>query len=289
MPGGVFSNTRVTSSLRASEKLSAQLYLRIQRILTRLTIEVAMNMKRSSNENDIEAVRREIISYVRTYIRENELKENDKLPSESFLTETFSTNRNTVRSALATLKAQGVIYSRQGKGFFVAERPQPLVYRHDNSLGFSEILGNGTRNFNSHVLSVELKTPTDADCEMLKITPDDPVYYLRQLRTIDGEDLAVCLSVIPARFAPDLEKYTEDFKGTNNIFLNTYHYPHPVCSWVHLEASLPTREEIELLNISENMPILQQENLFVVTGMGAIEYFKVRARGDMFHFSMEFI
>ena len=58
------------------------------------------------NNTNIEATRREIISYIRSYIRENELKENDKLPSESFLTEAFSTNRNTVRSALATLKAQ---------------------------------------------------------------------------------------------------------------------------------------------------------------------------------------
>lgn len=241
------------------------------------------------NNTNIEATRREIISYIRSYIRENELKENDKLPSESFLTEAFSTNRNTVRSALATLKAQGIIYSQKGKGFFVSARPQPLVYRHDNSLGFSEILNNGTRNFGSIILSVELKSPTHKDCEMLNIAPGEPVYYLRQLRTISGQGLAVCLSVIPAKFVPELEKHTDNFKGTNNIFLNVYHFPHPVCTWVHLEASLPTRKEIELLNISDNMPILQQENVFVVTDMGAIEYFKVRARGDMFHFSMEFI
>lgn len=242
-----------------------------------------------TSKRDIEQTRQEIISYIRSYIREHELTENDRLPSENFLTEAFSTNRNTVRSALATLKAQGIIYSRKGKGFFVSERPQPLVYRHDNSLGFSEILNNGSRNFGSIILSVELREPTETDCAHLELLKAEPVYYLRQLRTLGGRGLAVCLSVIPAKFVPKLEKHTDDFKGTNNIFLNVYHFPHPVCKWVNLEASLPTSQEIELLNITENLPILQQENVFVVTDLGPIEYFKVRARGDMLHFSMEFM
>lgn len=241
-----------------------------------------------SNSENIESKRREIISYIRSYIREHDLSENDKLPSENCLADLFSTNRNTVRSALATLKSQGIIYSRKGKGFFVSGRPNPLVYKHENSLGFSEILNKGTRNFTSNILSVELKHPSARDMDMLKIKADDMVYYLKQLRTIGGQKLAVCLSVIPAAYVPGLEEHIDNYKGTNNIFINTYHLPHPVCAWVHLKASLPSPEEVRLLDISDNMPILQQENVFAITGMGPVEYFIVRARGDIFHFSMEF-
>ena len=49
-----------------------------------------------------------------------------------------------------------------------------------------------------------------------------------------------------------------------------------------------SKEELELLNISENIPILKQEGLFYIEGVGNIEYFIVRARGDSFRFSMDF-
>ncbi|MGN0156036.1 MAG: GntR family transcriptional regulator [Lachnospiraceae bacterium] len=243
---------------------------------------------RSASSSEVESKRREIISYIRKYIMEHDLTENDKIPSENCLAERFSTNRNTVRSALATLKSQGIIYSCKGKGFFVSGRPNPLVYKHENSLGFSEILNKGTKNFTSKVLSVELRSPCEKDMDMLKIGRGEQVYYLRQLRTIGGQKLAVCLSVIPEKFVPGLEKHMEPYSGTNNIFMNTYHLPHPACTWVRLEASLPTSSEARILEIPDNMPILQQENVFAITDMGPVEYFVVRARGDIFHFAMEF-
>lgn len=237
---------------------------------------------------EVENKRREIISYIRKYIMEHDLKENDRLPSENCLAEMFSTNRNTVRSALATLKSQGTIYSLKGKGFFVSERPNPLVYKHENSLGFSEILNKGTRNFTSMILSVELRSPSEKDRDMLKIGRGEQVYYLRQLRTLGEKKLAICLSVIPEKFVPGLEEHIEDYRGTNHIFMNIYHLPHPVCTWVRLEADLPTESEARRLEIPENMPILQQENIFAITDVGPVEYFVVRARGDIFHFAMEF-
>lgn len=247
-----------------------------------------MNNERSNDISETEAKRRKITSYLKKYIRENELSEHDKIPSENAIAEKFHVNRNTVRSALAILKAQGIIYSEKGRGFFIAERPRPVIYHHDNSLGFSEILNNGKRSFTSSLLSLEKKKPTRRDCRKLGIEPGEMVYYLKQLRTLGGKKLAVCLSVIPEKFVPDLEKHTDNFSGTNNIFVNAYHYPHPECKSVYLAASLPTAEEMEVLEIPDDMPILQQENVFTVQDLGAIEYFKVRARGDMLHFSMEF-
>lgn len=247
-----------------------------------------MTAERTTEVTEVETLRRKITSYLKRYIRENELKENDRLPSENAISERFHVNRNTVRGAMAILKAQGIIYSEKGRGFFVAERPKPVIYHHDNSLGFSEILNNGTRSFTSSLLSLTKRKPTKRDCKKLRIRPEENVYYLEQLRTLGGKKLAVCLSVIPEKYVPDLESHTSGFHGTNHIFVNGYHYPHPECVWVYLEASLPTAREMELLEISDDMPILQQENLFVIQDLGPIEYFRVRARGDMLHFSMEF-
>ena len=45
----------------------------------------------------------------------------DKLPSEQELREQFDVSRQTVRSALAVLEEEGLIYGRQGSGNFVRD------------------------------------------------------------------------------------------------------------------------------------------------------------------------
>jgi GntR family transcriptional regulator, transcriptional repressor for pyruvate dehydrogenase complex len=58
------------------------------------------------------------------------LQPGDRLPTEHYLSENFGVSRNVVREAIASLRAQGMIESRQGVGAFVAMRasdPAPRV------------------------------------------------------------------------------------------------------------------------------------------------------------------
>ena len=56
------------------------------------------------------------------------LKENDKLPSEQELGETFRISRITVRKALEELQNRNFIYKKQGQGSFVLSRKQRNKY-----------------------------------------------------------------------------------------------------------------------------------------------------------------
>ena len=58
-------------------------------------------------------------------IASGRLKPGDRLPTEHFLSENFGVSRNVVREAIASLRAQGLIESRQGIGAFVAAARQP--------------------------------------------------------------------------------------------------------------------------------------------------------------------
>jgi DNA-binding FadR family transcriptional regulator len=51
------------------------------------------------------------------------LRPGDRLPTEQFLSQNFGVSRNVVREGIATLRAQGLIQSRQGVGVFVSEPP----------------------------------------------------------------------------------------------------------------------------------------------------------------------
>lgn len=55
-------------------------------------------------------------------IKEDNLQEGDKLPSEHALQEKFSSSRHTIRAALSELELEGIIYKEHGLGSFVANQ-----------------------------------------------------------------------------------------------------------------------------------------------------------------------
>jgi GntR family transcriptional repressor for pyruvate dehydrogenase complex len=62
-------------------------------------------------------------------ITRGELAPGDQLPTEKVLAETFGVSRAVVREAVARLKADGRIETRQGSGAFVALAPKSLNFR----------------------------------------------------------------------------------------------------------------------------------------------------------------
>ena len=67
-----------------------------------------------------EVVAKDIISR----IKQNEFETTLKLPTEDEMIEYYQVSRNTVRSALKLLTSQGIIFSRQGSGFYIRQRRQ---------------------------------------------------------------------------------------------------------------------------------------------------------------------
>jgi GntR family transcriptional repressor for pyruvate dehydrogenase complex len=62
-------------------------------------------------------------------ISSGRLRHGDRLPTEQFLAENFGVSRNVVREAIASLRSQGLVQSRQGLGAFVSlpqETTEPL-------------------------------------------------------------------------------------------------------------------------------------------------------------------
>ncbi|RZF27294.1 FadR family transcriptional regulator [Paraburkholderia sp. UYCP14C] len=57
-------------------------------------------------------------------IASGRLRPGDRLPTEHFLSQNFGVSRNVVREAIASLRAQGLIESRQGIGAFVSTARQ---------------------------------------------------------------------------------------------------------------------------------------------------------------------
>lgn len=68
-----------------------------------------------------------IADAIMEYIKENDLKTGDRIPSERELAQEFNTSRNSVREALRVLENNGIIEVKMGKGAYITEkRPRTL-------------------------------------------------------------------------------------------------------------------------------------------------------------------
>jgi GntR family transcriptional regulator len=141
---------------------------------------------------------------VRAYLSDliaNELTIGDAVPSERVLTEKFGVSRMTVRQALDSLVADGVLQREQGRGTFVAPQHTDFEMRlttfgeEARRLGLvpsTQVIDSGTLPAGRVV------------AEALGIAPEDRVHYVERLRFADGTPMAVERAWVPVALAPDL-------------------------------------------------------------------------------------
>ncbi len=73
-------------------------------------------------------LRSELVDVLVAQIEQGELKPGERLPTEQALMEATGVSRTIVREALATLRAKGLITTRQGLGAFVSADPLPRTF-----------------------------------------------------------------------------------------------------------------------------------------------------------------
>lgn len=238
-------------------------------------------------KKDAQRLKLEIADYLLRYIRDNHLHGNGRLPSENALAAQFRVNRNVIRGALEHLRSQGRIYSQKGRGFFVVPKVQQVVFHHFSDVGFSETFQNPEFRYESRLLKWSLIDADEQKAKRMGLEKGEKLYRLKVLRSVKGLPLAVCHSEVPQRLVPGFEASLGSFYSLNDILLHRYGYAHPVCVSISVCAAMPTAEEIKLLQIGDNLPILMEVNLFEVPGVGPVEYFIVRARSDRFRLSFD--
>ncbi|WP_209021275.1 FadR/GntR family transcriptional regulator [Paracoccus ravus] len=73
-------------------------------------------------------LRSELVDTLSAQIEAGDLKPGERLPTEQAIMEATGVSRTIVREALASLRAKGMITTRQGLGAFVSHDPTPRVF-----------------------------------------------------------------------------------------------------------------------------------------------------------------
>jgi GntR family transcriptional regulator len=119
----------------------------------------------------------------------------EKLPSESELVRRFDVSRVTVRQALESLRADGVIESRHGKGWFL--RRFCAVQNLGRLQGFGEMLAPMGVKVRSKVLEIKECAIPKPVAQAFGLPEDCNVIQIARLRIAGGRVMSYDLSYFP--------------------------------------------------------------------------------------------
>lgn len=192
----------------------------------------------------------QVAADLRARIMAGELAPGSQLPSTAHLVEEFEVSNTTVQKALAVLKGEGYLTSRQGKGVYVRDR-QPFrvvagAYFPPTPGGFSyELLHVG-----------QVPAPTEV-AKVLGIMPGDHVLLRRRLLRHAGRPVEVCSSYYPMELASGSDLARPDrVRGGAPRVLAELGYPQRYFTDA-VAARMPTTEEADLLSLPD-VPIIRQ-------------------------------
>jgi len=153
---------------------------------------------------------RRIAEQLREQIESGELVPGAQLPTELELRERFNASRNTIRDAVKSLIALGLVETRPGQGTFVTERIEPFVttLSADPKTGLGG--GEGVTYQDEGRAQQRVATATDPRVEiqlaagvvpvLLKIPEGAQVVSRHQQRLIDNTPWSLQTSFYPMKF-----------------------------------------------------------------------------------------
>jgi len=148
------------------------------------------------------AIWKSIADTLATEIGSGHYRPGDRLPTEALLSTRFGVNRHTVRHALASLAASGIVHARRGAGVFVAQSPQS--YPIGRRVRFHQNVAASGRTPSRQILRLETRACDAVEAAELAIAEGSDVHVMEGLSLADGQPLAAFRSIFPAAPLPGL-------------------------------------------------------------------------------------
>jgi GntR family transcriptional regulator len=206
---------------------------------------------------------------------------NQRLPSERDLSARYNVSRMTVRQALLELVREGMIYTRTGKGTFVAE---PKIDQRLRTLsGFTQDVNSRGARPSSRVLEFKVVPATADVAAALRLVPGMEVVMLSRLRLADGIPLALETAYLPFNMFPGLLDHDFNVESLYSVLENEYN-----CTLTQaeqtIEAALTGKREAELLEVVPPAAVFKMQRMTMTSDGIPLEYVISVYRGDRYKF-----
>jgi GntR family transcriptional regulator len=224
----------------------------------------------------------QIREIIRHKIIDGEYGPGDKIPSEAELQEYFGVSRGTIRKAVDSLVAAGMLRREQGMGTFVSEpKIDELLSR---LVSFSEEMKlKGKVPGTSHIL-VSQTVPSKLVADALDIPPGESVLRIERVRCADSKPVVILTSYLPARLGV---RFNEDFSGSLFELLETKYGVDISLGDQVIEAARADQQQAGLLDIEKGDPVLViRRTSYSKTGI-PVEYVEGIYRADRYSYRIQ--
>lgn len=229
----------------------------------------------------------QIADRLRSAIADGTFEAGNALPSESQLNATFGISRATSKAALDSLKQEGLIIRKSGKGSIVqaARVEQPAVEMYSFS---DDMLRRGLRPSYSTVYAGRVRA-TDEVGNALDIQPKSVVYHSRRILKADDKPIGLALSWIPLNVFGDAVPPTEEDLNRSSLYRWLNERCNVTVASAHetIEAALAVSELAAELDIVAGAAILIIRRRSVSLDGSPAEYAVLHFRADRYRLHLE--
>jgi GntR family transcriptional regulator len=216
-------------------------------------------------------------------IESGELRGGERLPPERDLADGLGVSRMTVRQALSSLAARGLVERGVGRGTFVAR--EKLDLELGRVAGFTELMERQGLEPGAKLLSATEQPAPDVVASALGIEERGGTYRIQRVRFGGGVPLALEDSWLPAARFPGLL----ELGLTRSLYalMRELYSLEPVRAVERLQPVLARAHEAAALEVSEGSPLMLVERTAYAAGGTAVEFAHDRHRGDRASFVIE--
>ncbi|KOV74856.1 GntR family transcriptional regulator [Streptomyces sp. AS58] len=225
----------------------------------------------------------EIAEALRRAIDREEYTVGSRLPSETELAAQYAVSRGTVRQAVASLTAEGLIGSRQGaRRVVLASRRSQSFAELRSFAQWARAMG---REATGRVVEQEYRPATVEDSTRLQLPAGTPVLYVLRARGLDGEPVLLERTVYADWIAPAVESIEADCPSvTQRLYEETglvFAYGEHV-----IDAVAAGAQDADLLGIRRTSPLLRVRRVTTTHEGRPVEWSDDRYRSDAVSFSV---
>ncbi len=233
---------------------------------------------------DNQRPREDAMEKIESFIIENRLKPNDKLPSERNMCMMWEFNRTTLRSAIKQLISEGKIYSKNGSGTFVSRKK--LMKNLQDVEGFYETAKKEDRIVLSKIISSEICETTKEIGKRMELPLGHKLLQVIRIRFLEEVPVMYETSYLDYERFPDMDKYITETSSLYKILAKEYNLD-ITGGKEKLSIAYCDEKEAHYLEINEGDPVIYQSGVAVDDKGKIFEYFKSITRSEYVCFASE--
>lgn len=211
--------------------------------------------------------------------------EGERIPSENELNRMYGLSRMTVRGVLNKLTNEGILLRVAGKGTYVT--PSKISAVSPAYKGIREQLEALGYNTSTQLISLERMPAPGRVRERLSLDPEDEVFAIVRLRSVNDKPLSLHRSFVPAKLAPRLDGHDVVNEQLCKVLERHYHLPMKNVE-EDLEAVAVDGTDAKHLGLRRGDPALRLTDVISDKAGTVFEYSTIVFRGDTMRLKFDY-